>query len=226
MLIVLAPNDTTATVIFGDDQKNSDSYKGFDFDITGATKDGETAASDGTEDNWKIYAGSGNPLLKVFLTKAEYNGDEEFTYNATYQGLTINSSTINAIDKLDAYKNANSLLTATQKLKMPVKVIWAFIHSKLLPVVMEMLLIPITLVTILMQLMILKRAQLNITLDDVHRVYGNVGISEGGYQISNIDGWQGSDKDLVNGITISGADGKDFEQTDTALTGSSTGKCY
>ena len=218
-----APNDTTATVIFGDDQKNSDSYKGFDFDITGATKDGETAASDGTEDNWKIYAGSGNPLLKVFLTKAEYNGDEEFTYNATYQGLTINSSTINATDKLDAYKNANSLLTATQN-KNAGEGYLGIYSQQITASGNGDAFDPNNLGYDIDATYDIKKAQLNITLDDVHRVYGNVGISEGGYQISNIDGWQGSDKDLVNGITISGADGKDFEQTDTALTGSSTGK--
>ena len=218
-----APNDTTATVIFGDDQKNSDSYKGFDFDITGATKDGETAASDGTEDNWKIYAGSGNPLLKVFLTKAEYNGDEEFTYNATYQGLTINSSTINATDKLDAYKNANSLLTATQN-KNAGEGYLGIYSQQITASGNGDAFDPNNLGYDIDATYDIKKAQLNITLDDVHRLYGNVGISEGGYQISNIDGWQGSDKDLVNGITISGADGKDFEQTDTALTGSSTGK--
>lgn len=54
-------------------------------------------------------------MLKVFLTKAEYTtGNKDFTYNATDQGLTINSNTITAADKLDAYNNANSLLTATQ----------------------------------------------------------------------------------------------------------------
>ena len=40
--------------------KNSSSYKGFDFDSTD---------NDGTESIWKIYEGSTNPLLKVFLTK-------------------------------------------------------------------------------------------------------------------------------------------------------------
>ena len=47
--------------------KNSSSYKGFDFDSTD---------NDGTESIWKIYEGSTNPLLKVFLTKITVHPDK------------------------------------------------------------------------------------------------------------------------------------------------------
>lgn len=46
---------------------HSGSYEGFDFDRTNA---------DGTESIWKIYEGSTNPLLKVFLTKVTVNPDK------------------------------------------------------------------------------------------------------------------------------------------------------
>lgn len=73
------------------DRVDKDSYTGFDF-----------------TDDWKNYDGSGNPLLKVFLTKASYSGNSEFTYNGQNQGVDIEK--ITAFDQLNAYKNANDLL--------------------------------------------------------------------------------------------------------------------
>ena len=87
-----------------DDQKDSGSYDGFDFsaaDVGGAAAD------------WKNYDGYSNPLLKVFLTKAEYTGNESFTYNGQNQGLTI-SGNVSAADQLNAYNNDSSLLQAAQ----------------------------------------------------------------------------------------------------------------
>lgn len=203
--------DDTSTVL--DEkvaQKAEESY-GFD------NKD------DGT--TWKFYNGYSNPLLKVFLTKAEYTtGNKDFTYNATDQGLTINSNTITAADKLDAYNNANSLLTATQN-KNAGEGYLGIYSQQIATSGKGDAFDPNNLGYDIDVTYNIKKKQLNITLDDVHRVYGNVAITQGGYQISNIDGWQGSDKDLANGITISPANDKDsFEQTDTALTCSNTGK--
>ena len=100
---------------------DSDKYVGFDFDSTGATKDGETAASDGTNDYWKIYAGSGNPLLKVFLTTLTVDSYEvDLVYNGSEQDLNIGQLIKDGIitapvvtdadgntifNGLDAYKN-------------------------------------------------------------------------------------------------------------------------
>ena len=193
-----APNDTTATVIFGDDQKNSDSYKGFDFDITGATKDGETAASDGTEDNWKIYAGSGNPLLKVFLTKAEYNGDEEFTYNATDQGLTINSNTITAADKLDAYNNANSLLTATQN-KNAGEGYLGIYSQQIATSGKGDTFDPNNLGYDIDVTYDIKKAQINISLDEINRVYGNAAISNNNQNSIKNEAGYGYSYEIANG---------------------------
>ena len=175
-------------------------------------------------DTWKFYDGYSNPLLKVFLTRAEYTGNESFTYNGQNQGLTINSNTITAADKLDAYNNANSLLTATQN-KNAGEGYLGIYSQQIATSGKGDAFDPNNLGYDIDVTYDIEKKQLNITLDDVHRVYGNVAITQGGYQISNIDGWQGSDKDLANGITISPANDKgSFEQTDTALTGSNTGK--
>lgn len=90
-------DDDNITVIAEDDRQNSDSYSGFDFDGTNTKSP-----------VWKNYDGSGNPLLKVFLTKASYSGNSEFTYNGQNQGVDIEK--ITAFDQLNAYKNANDLL--------------------------------------------------------------------------------------------------------------------
>ena len=205
-------NDASATTVLDEevDQKIEKNY-GFDNKVDGNT--------------WKFYNGYSNPLLKVFLTKAEYTtGNKDFTYNATDQGLTINSNTITAADKLDAYNNANSLLTATQN-KNAGEGYLGIYSQQIATSGKGDTFDPNNLGYDIDVTYDIKKKQLNITLDDVHRVYGNVAITQGGYQISNIDGWQGSDKDLANGITISPANDKgSFEQTDTALTGSNTGK--
>ena len=87
-----------------DDQKDSGSYDGFVF--SAADVDGDVA-------DWKNYDGYSNPLLKVFLTRAEYTGNESFTYNGQNQGLTI-SGNVSAVDQLNAYNNASSLLQAAK----------------------------------------------------------------------------------------------------------------
>ena len=87
-----------------DDQKDSESYDGFNF--SAADVDGDVA-------DWKNYDGYSNPLLKVFLTRAEYTGNESFTYNGQNQGLTI-SGNVSAADQLNAYNNASSLLQVAQ----------------------------------------------------------------------------------------------------------------
>ena len=186
------------TVIAEDDRQNSDSYNGFDFDSTGATQNGETAASDGGNDYWKIYAGSGNPLLKVFLTKAEYTGNEDFTYNATDQGLTINSTTITAADELDAYNNANSLLTATQN-KNAGKDYLGIYSQQIAASGKGDTFDPNNLGYDIDATYDIKKAQLNITLDDVHRVYGNAAISNNNQNSIKNEAGYGYSYEIANG---------------------------
>lgn len=72
----------------------ADSYKGFDFN-----------------DTWKIYEGSTNPLLKVFLTKLTVDGntDLELVYNGQDQDIDIGNLLGNHITGptgfADAYNN-------------------------------------------------------------------------------------------------------------------------
>ena len=104
-----AANDDSAAKIEDAQQKLSESYDGFDFNSNNAA--------------WKVYegfnedslseqTGYSTPLLKVFLTQAQYNGDMDFTYNAQEQSIVIGTDTIDAADTLAAYDNAASLLTA------------------------------------------------------------------------------------------------------------------
>lgn len=87
------------------DWKDSDSYTGFDFD--------------GDDAVWKIYEGSTNPLLKVFLTKVTVDADTDLglVYNGKDQDINlgdfISHTGINAADKFAAYKNNNSLIQNT-----------------------------------------------------------------------------------------------------------------
>ncbi len=82
---------------------NADSYGGFAF------SDGKYDNQDGI---WKIYEGYGHPLLKVFLTSANYDStsDTSFVYNGKEQGL--NAGNVIAADGLGAYNNAEQLLQA------------------------------------------------------------------------------------------------------------------
>lgn len=82
---------------------NAGSYDGFAF------SDGEYDNQDGI---WKIYEGYGHPLLKVFLTSANYDStsDTSFVYNGKEQGL--NAGNVIAADGLGAYHNAEQLLQA------------------------------------------------------------------------------------------------------------------
>lgn len=57
------------------DWKDSDSYTGFDFD--------------GDDAVWKIYEGSTNPLLKVFLTQLTVNDVGDLVYNGYDQNLNL-----------------------------------------------------------------------------------------------------------------------------------------
>lgn len=160
-------NEATNSYVINnsDEWKQQEKYIGFDF-----------TTSDNTPAIWKIYAGSGNPLLKVFLTKAEYTGNNDFTYNATDQGLTINSDTIKATDKLDAYNKANSLLTATQN-KNAGKGYLGIYSQQIAASGKGDAFDPNNLGYDIDVTYDIKKAQINISLDEINRVYGNATIS-------------------------------------------------
>ena len=107
-------NDTSATKVISEtadtdndgitDRVDSDSYGGFDF----------------SNDTWKNYDGSGNPLLKVFLTTVKVDTDDlpNLVYNTKDQDLNIDGLTgvngaFSAADDFTAYENNNSLIQNT-----------------------------------------------------------------------------------------------------------------
>lgn len=107
-------NDTSATEVISEtadtdndgitDRIDSDSYDGFDF----------------TNGTWKNYDGSGNPLLKVFLTTVKVDTDDlpNLVYNTKDQDLNIDGLTgvngaFSAADDFTAYENNNSLIQNT-----------------------------------------------------------------------------------------------------------------
>lgn len=107
-------NDTSATKVISEtadtdndgitDRVDSDSYGGFDF----------------SNDTWKNYDGSGNPLLKVFLTTVNVDADElpDLVYNTENQKLNIDDLTgengaFSADDDFAAYNNNTSLIQNT-----------------------------------------------------------------------------------------------------------------
>ena len=85
------------------DRVDKDSYTGFDF-----------------TNDWKNYDGSGNPLLKVFLTTVTVDTDNlpNLVYNTKDQDLIIGSligenGAFSAADDFKAYQNNNSLIQNT-----------------------------------------------------------------------------------------------------------------
>ena len=107
-------NDTSVTEVISEtadtdndgitDRVDSDSYGGFDF----------------SNDTWKNYDGSGNPLLKVFLTTVKVDTDDlpNLVYNTKDQDLNIDGLTgvngaFSAADDFTAYENNNSLIQNT-----------------------------------------------------------------------------------------------------------------
>lgn len=89
--------------------KDHETYFGFDFDSTD---------KDGTENIWKNYDGSGNPLLKVFLTKVTVDESDlpNLVYNTKDQDLDIGALTegaFSAADDFMAYENNSSLIQNT-----------------------------------------------------------------------------------------------------------------
>ena len=160
-------NEATNSYVINnsDEWKQQEKYIGFDF-----------TTSDNTPAVWKNYDGYSNPLLKVFLTKAEYTGNEDFTYNATDQGLTIDSTTITAADKLDAYNNADSLLTATQN-KNAGKDYLGIYSQQIAASGKGDTFDPNNLGYDIDVTYDIEKAQINISLDEINRVYGNATIS-------------------------------------------------
>ena len=121
---------------------------------------------------WKYYDGFQTPLLKVFLTNANLKPDinKDFVYNGKEQGLNINDVTAN--DSLNAYHNANSLLQALTN-KDAGENYLAFVSSQIAKNDNGEF-NPNNLGYDIDVDYNIKKAILNITLDDINRIYGDV----------------------------------------------------
>ena len=153
------------------------SFSNADGDKTGVTviaegkRNDKTSYTSFTDANvWKFYDGYNTPLLKVFLTEAEYNGTiPNFVYNGRDQGLDV--SNVTAADDLPV----NNLLEA---------LVWknagtgylAFGSGQIIETNADGVFNPNNLGYDIDVTFDIAKAQLNITLDDISRVYGNATI--------------------------------------------------
>ena len=121
---------------------------------------------------WKYYDGFQTPLLKVFLTNANLkpNINKDFVYNGKEQGLNVDNITAN--DKLNAYHNANSLLQALTN-KDAGENYLAFVSSQIAKNDNGEF-DPNNLGYDIDAYYNIQKAILNITLDDINRIYGDV----------------------------------------------------
>ena len=158
-------NDKTKqgiTFIAGNGRNNKNSYRGFS--ISGKADE---------ETTWRIYEGYNTPLLKVFLTDASYSGDSEFVYNASQQGIN-DPSKITAADERQAYNNVNSLLqNLTQKNAGSYSVWSSQIAGHTYEDAGDTVFDPNNLGYDIDFDYKIKKAQLEVTLDDIYRTYGN-----------------------------------------------------
>ena len=121
---------------------------------------------------WKYYDGFQTPLLKVFLTNATLKPDvnTDFIYNANNQGLNVDNITAN--DSLNSYYNANSLLQTLTN-KNAGENYLAFVSSQIAKNDNGEF-DPNNLGYDIDAYYNIKKATLNITLDEINRIYGNV----------------------------------------------------
>ncbi|OUO91374.1 filamentous hemagglutinin N-terminal domain-containing protein [Cloacibacillus sp. An23] len=194
-------DDSATKVITGDEQKQRGSYDGFG-------------------DVWKFYDGYNTPLLKVFLTEAKYDGENPgFVYNGQDQGLDVNNV-------LTADGSLNSLLEAL-KWKNVGQGYLAFGLTQIAATTDDGVFNPNNLGYDIDVHFDIAKAQLNITLDDISRVYGNKTITnntaaeDGEYHVTNNDGYgfvygvANGDKELTSEMIaeLNGTNGLTFAQT-------------
>ncbi len=160
-----ADNDKEGiSVIAQADRNKQDSYGKFNFTDT----DGDKAV-------WKIYEGKngqdadGTPLLKVFLTKAEYTGGTGFTYNGQGQGLSLDGVTVDGEKLSDVAKTLLSALTG----KNAYDGYLGFTSEQIAASNGEEGFNPNNLGYDIDATFYISKAQLSVTLDEISREYGN-----------------------------------------------------
>ena len=159
-----AEGDTSAEVIDEDGRNQSESYGGFNF------KDSD----DDDDAVWKSYDGYNTPLLKVFLTEAKYTDTGELVYNASEQKANGNVTTADDT----ARNNVNSLLSQTTG-NINAGNYMAYYSSQIAANTTTnedgtKVFNPNNLgYDIENNIYNIAKAQLNVSLDDIFRVYGN-----------------------------------------------------
>lgn len=154
-----------------DDQKDSGSYAGFDF----------------TNGTWKNYDGSGNPLLKVFLTDVEikvdvdkineyinnvYNGDAQYITDEDIDKL-IAQGAITAPDNFTAYKNAKELINSISHTNAGTYNDWLY-SGQIASSGTGETFNPNNLGYDIVLTADIDKATINISLKDIYRTYGDI----------------------------------------------------
>ena len=176
----------------------ADSYTGFDFN-----------------DTWKIYEGSTNPLLKVFLTKVTISGDTDLglVYNGKDQDIDLDDFTshsgIFAADDFAAYENNNSLIQNTDFEHKNAGSYSDWLYSgQIAAGTGEDGFNPNNLGYDIDFTQDIDKAQITISLDEIHRDYGSSVIKNGGdygFTVGNADKDAGLTEEMqeeLAGITM------------------------
>ncbi len=146
------------------DRNKQESYEAFAF-----------ADTDDAKAVWKIYEGKngqstdGTPLLKVFLTKAEYAGKTNFTYNGGNQELSLDDVTVDG-EKLSNV--AKTLLSALSG-KNAYDGYLGFTSKQIAATSEGGSFNPNNLGYDIDASYKINKAQLDVALDEIYRTYGN-----------------------------------------------------
>ena len=169
-----ADNEKEGIIVIEPAAKNKQgSYEQFDF-----------TGNSGTPAVWKIYEGkngqeaNGTPLLKVFLTNAEYSGETSFTYNGKNQGLSLDGVTVDGEKLSDVAKTLLSALTG----KNAYDGYLGFTSEQIAASGEGNSFNPNNLGYDIDATFNIKKARLSVTLDDISRTYGDAAFTS----ISNI----------------------------------------
>ena len=169
----------------------ADSYTGFDFN-----------------DTWKIYEGSTNPLLKVFLTKVTISDDTDLglVYNGKEQDIDLDDFTshdgISAADGFAAYENNNDLIQNTDFEHKNADSYSDWLYSgQIATGTGEDGFNPNNLGYDIDFVQDIDKAQITISLDEIHRDYGSSVIKDGGsygFSFDNADETAGLTEEMKN----------------------------
>lgn len=229
-------NKKGITYLEKDEQKDKDKYTSFD------------------ENTWKFYDGNTNPLLKVFLTKAEFvpttdkdgnNVKPNFVYNGKQQGVLIRyNKDESLVEVLDAEKKVIGTIkvadeNAAHSLKDYINTIGKdnqlingvqFIDAGTYEMLFSQQIntdgekgnpnnLGFDFVTSLDSTkpdsnnpptITNDKAQINITLNDIERIYGNLNINSGNYGftygIANAQLTDEMEKELLNKLQLGTVD--------------------